>query len=53
MSVAPVSSPHPALTKPTEAAEGRGPDHDGDGDDAAAAVRPSPGQAAPGGGIYL
>lgn len=53
MSVSSVSGPvHPSVTKPAEAAERPGPDHDGDRDDTAA-VRPSSGQSAPGGGIYL
>ena len=51
MSVSPVSQHVRPLS--TEAAEGPGPDHDGDRDDASVAARPAPGQPAPGGGIYL
>lgn len=54
MSVSPIShAVHLAVSKPTEAAEGPGADHDGDADDASAAVHPVSGQPAPGGGIYL
>lgn len=54
MSISPVSAQvHPSVAKPNEAAEGPGPEHDGDHDDVSGAVRPVPGQSAPGGGVYL
>ena len=54
MSVSAVSPQvHAPLTKPNEATEGPGPDHDRDGDEAGGAVGPTAGQPAPGGGIYL
>ena len=54
MSISPVSPQvHSSVAKTDEAAEGPGPDHDGDRDDVSGAVRPVPGQSAPGGGVYL
>ena len=54
MSVSAVShTSHPSASKPSEVAEVPGTDHDGDGDESTGAVRPTPGQSAPGGGIYL
>lgn len=54
MSVSPVSNlAHPAPARPTEALENPATDHDADGDESAATVRPVSGQPAPGGGVYL